>query len=74
MNGYRAPIALMATGVTYRQLDYWARTGLVAPSQPSSESITDYLHGGPVFAIDLAAITREVQAVLDAHESAQEAA
>ena len=30
--GYRGPIACSAAGITYRQLDYWARTGLVEPS------------------------------------------
>lgn len=30
--GYRGPIACRAAGITYRQLDYWARTGLVEPS------------------------------------------
>ncbi|MSO27154.1 MAG: MerR family transcriptional regulator [Candidatus Nanopelagicales bacterium] len=30
--GYRGPIACSAAGITYRQLDYWARTGLVQPS------------------------------------------
>lgn len=30
--GYRGPTACAAAGVTYRQLDYWARTGLVEPS------------------------------------------
>ena len=30
--GYRGPTACAAAGITYRQLDYWARTGLVAPS------------------------------------------
>ncbi|GAB3061500.1 MerR family transcriptional regulator [Sediminivirga luteola] len=30
--GYRGPTACRAAGITYRQLDYWARTGLVAPS------------------------------------------
>ncbi len=30
--GYRGPQACSAAGVTYRQLDYWARTGLVRPS------------------------------------------
>lgn len=30
--GYRVPIACQVAGITYRQLDYWARTGLVAPS------------------------------------------
>nr|WP_328823838.1 MerR family transcriptional regulator [Microlunatus kandeliicorticis] len=29
--GYRGPIACSAAGITYRQLDYWARTGLVTP-------------------------------------------
>ncbi len=29
--GYRGPIACSAAGITYRQLDYWARTGLVEP-------------------------------------------
>lgn len=27
--GYRGPMACTAAGITYRQLDYWARTGLV---------------------------------------------
>jgi len=30
--GYRGPTACSAANITYRQLDYWARTGLVAPS------------------------------------------
>src|SRR3954470_13180950 len=30
--GYRGPTACSAAGITYRQLDYWARTDLVAPS------------------------------------------
>lgn len=29
--GYRVPTVLRAAGITYRQLDYWARTGLVVP-------------------------------------------
>ncbi len=29
--GYRGPTACGAAGITYRQLDYWARTGLVEP-------------------------------------------
>ena len=31
-SGYRGPTACGAAGVTYRQLDYWARTGLLEPS------------------------------------------
>lgn len=30
--GFRGPTACGAAGVTYRQLDYWARTGLLEPS------------------------------------------
>ncbi len=30
--GYRVPEVCRIVGITYRQLDYWARTGLVRPS------------------------------------------
>ncbi|GAA1475112.1 MerR family transcriptional regulator [Corynebacterium felinum] len=30
--GYRVPITCQVAGITYRQLDYWARTKLVEPS------------------------------------------
>ncbi len=30
--GYRGPTACSAAGITYRQLDYWARTDLVNPT------------------------------------------
>lgn len=30
--GYRVPIACQVADITYRQLDYWARTDLVRPS------------------------------------------
>jgi DNA-binding transcriptional MerR regulator len=30
--GYRGPAVCKIVGITYRQLDYWARTGLVSPS------------------------------------------
>lgn len=30
--GYRGPAACQIAGITYRQLDYWARTKLVEPS------------------------------------------
>jgi DNA-binding transcriptional MerR regulator len=32
MVGYRGPVACSAARITYRQLDYWARTGLVEPT------------------------------------------
>ena len=31
-NGYRAPQVCKVVGITYRQLDHWARTGLLKPS------------------------------------------
>ncbi|KJK57215.1 MerR family transcriptional regulator [Saccharothrix sp. ST-888] len=34
--GYRGPTACAAAGITYRQLDYWARTGLLEPSVRST--------------------------------------
>ena len=30
--GYRAPQVCKLVGITYRQLDYWARTNLIRPS------------------------------------------
>ena len=30
--GYRGVVAARVAGITYRQLDYWARTGLVEPT------------------------------------------
>ena len=44
--GYRGPIACSAAGITYRQLDYWARTGLVVPSvRAASGSGSQRLYG-----------------------------
>jgi DNA-binding transcriptional MerR regulator len=34
--GYRGPTACAAAGITYRQLDYWARTELVVPTVRSA--------------------------------------
>ena len=31
-HGYSAKLTAEVVGITYRQLDYWARTDLVAPS------------------------------------------
>ncbi|MFO7299126.1 MAG: MerR family transcriptional regulator [Actinomycetes bacterium] len=43
--GYRAPQVCKLVGITYRQLDYWARTGLLAPSlQEASGSGTQRLY------------------------------
>lgn len=35
--GYRGPTACNIVGITYRQLDYWARTDLVSPSVQRAE-------------------------------------
>ena len=35
--GYRAPQVCTIVGITYRQLDYWARTGLLKPSIQSAQ-------------------------------------
>ena len=44
--GYRGPTACRAAGITYRQLDYWARTGLVEPTvRPAGGSGTQRLYG-----------------------------
>jgi DNA-binding transcriptional MerR regulator len=44
--GYRGPTACKAAGITYRQLDYWARTGLVNPSvRGATGSGTQRLYG-----------------------------
>lgn len=44
--GYRGPAACKAAGITYRQLDYWARTGLVEPTvRMATGSGTQRLYG-----------------------------
>ena len=37
--GFSGPAVCRITGVTYRQLDYWARTGLVTPSVTPAQGI-----------------------------------
>jgi len=44
--GYRGTTACAAAGITYRQLDYWARTGLVEPGiRPAAGSGSQRLYG-----------------------------
>lgn len=44
--GYRGAIAARAAGITYRQLDYWARTDLVVPTvRDASGSGSQRLYG-----------------------------
>jgi len=44
--GYRGQTACAAAGISYRQLDYWARTGLVEPTiRPAAGSGSQRLYG-----------------------------
>lgn len=44
--GYRGAVAARAAGISYRQLDYWARTGLVEPTvRGATGSGTQRLYG-----------------------------
>ena len=46
IDGYRAPQVCNLVGITYRQLDYWARTGLITPSlQKATGSGSQRLYG-----------------------------
>ncbi len=43
--GFRGPTVCRTVGISYRQLDYWARTGLVVPSvRPAGGSGTQRLY------------------------------
>lgn len=65
--GYRGPTACAAAGITYRQLDYWARTGLVEPTVRAAQgSGTQRLYG---FADVL--LLKVVKRLLDAGVSLQ---
>jgi hypothetical protein len=44
-DGFRGPQVCKIVGISYRQLDYWARTGLVPPSiQPAQGSGSQRLY------------------------------
>jgi DNA-binding transcriptional MerR regulator len=65
--GYRGVVAMRAAGITYRQLDYWARTGLVVPSiRDASGSGTQRLYSFR----DLV-VLKVVKSLLDAGVSLQ---
>lgn len=45
VHGFRGPEAVALAGISYRQLDYWCRTGLVEPSvRPAHGSGTQRLY------------------------------
>jgi DNA-binding transcriptional MerR regulator len=65
--GYRGVVAMRAAGISYRQLDYWARTGLVVPSiRDASGSGTQRLYSFR----DLV-VLKVVKSLLDAGVSLQ---
>jgi DNA-binding transcriptional MerR regulator len=65
--GYRVPDVVKIVGITYRQLDYWARTGLVTPSiQDARGSGTQRLYSFQ----DLVAL-RVIKGLLDTGVSLQ---
>lgn len=65
--GYRVPDVVKTVGITYRQLDYWARTGLVTPSiQDAKGSGTQRLYSFQ----DLVAL-RVIKGLLDTGVSLQ---
>lgn len=65
--GYRGATACSSAGITYRQLDYWARTSLVEPSiRTASGSGTQRLYGfGDILVLKI------VKRLLDAGVSLQ---
>jgi DNA-binding transcriptional MerR regulator len=66
-DGYRGPAVCSIVGISYRQLDYWARTGLVEPSLRRAEgSGTQRL-----YAFDDLVRLRVVKRLLDAGVSLQ---
>jgi DNA-binding transcriptional MerR regulator len=67
--GYRGPTACAAAGITYRQLDYWARTGLVEPSVRSAEGLSG--GGQRLYAFRDILVLKVVKRLLDAGVSLQ---
>ena len=66
--GYRGPIACQAAGITYRQLDYWARTELVVPSLRAAKG-----SGSPrLYSFRDVLVLRVVKKLLDAGVSLQQ--
>ncbi|MGP4111809.1 MerR family transcriptional regulator [Streptomyces sp. 4N509B] len=64
--GYRGPSACEAAGITYRQLDYWARTGLVQPSIRPAHATSQRL-----YSLRDVVVLKVVKRLLDAGVSLQ---
>lgn len=59
VTGYSGPTARRVAGVTFRQLDYWARTGLVEPSVHAAGS-------GRLYSLEDIVLLTTVKRLLDA--------
>ncbi|USY22570.1 MerR family transcriptional regulator [Nocardiopsis exhalans] len=64
--GYRGPAACTAAGITYRQLDYWARTGLVEPS------VRTGAHNAPLYSLPDILMLKVAKRLLDTGISLQQ--
>jgi DNA-binding transcriptional MerR regulator len=63
--GYRGTVACAAAGITYRQLDYWARTELVQPSlTPGGAGSSSY--AGRLYSFRDVIVLKIVKRLLDA--------
>lgn len=66
-DGYRGPVVCAIVDITYRQLDYWARTGIVEPSVRKAEGSGSLR----LYAFDDLVRLRVVKRLLDAGISLQ---
>jgi DNA-binding transcriptional MerR regulator len=62
VGGYRGPAACQIVGITYRQLDYWARTGLVTPTVRGAKGSGDQRLYGFADLLVLKVVKRLLQA------------
>jgi DNA-binding transcriptional MerR regulator len=65
--GYRGPTVCKLVGISYRQLDYWARTGLVTPSVRAADGSGSQRLYGFTDLVEL----RIIKSLLDAGVSLQ---
>jgi DNA-binding transcriptional MerR regulator len=66
--GYRAPAVCAAAGITYRQLDYWAQTGLVEPSVRAARGS----ESAPLYSFRDILVLKTVKRLLDTGISLQQ--
>jgi DNA-binding transcriptional MerR regulator len=59
--GYRGTVACTAAGITYRQLDYWARTDLVGPTLAAGKGSA----AGPLYSFRDIIVLKIVKRLLD---------